>query len=149
MKSFIILCAAVFSFMFLLPTLAFAQREPDSPCYLRQSDGTVVDLSRLCVQTPKPTLSPNAGFDSNFRSLANSYPPNIRQELNQYGNEYRDSMIASAKTTCRVLRYGGSNAVLTRMRTLAAYNPSASEAAKQQVAYALAVNQYCPDAANR
>ena len=107
------------------------------------------DLSRLCIQTPKPTLSPSAGFDSNFRSLANSYPPNIRQELNQYGNEYRDSMIASAKTTCRVLRYGGSNAVLTRMRTLTAYKPSASEAAKQQVAYSLAVNQYCPDAANR
>lgn len=159
MKGAVILSTAILSVVVLLPGVAIAQslaapvesvlEEPDSPCYVRQSDGTVIDLSSWCVKTPPTVLSPGASFVSNFRSLAKNYPPNIRQELNQYSDKHGASAIASAKTTCRVLRYGGSQAELTRRRALAAYNSSSSEVAKQQITYALAVNQYCPEFGNR
>ena len=149
MKYTVILYTAMIGLVSVLPIRASAQNEPDSPCYLRQSDGTVVDLSAWCVQSSPATLSPSGGFDSNFRSLSNQYPPNVQQELNQYAEEHRASAIASAKTTCRVLRYGGARAELTRRRALAAHNSSPSEVAKQQIAYSLAVNQYCPELANR
>ncbi|AFZ18766.1 DUF732 domain-containing protein [Allocoleopsis franciscana] len=159
MKGTVIRSVAILSLVVLLPGVAIAQslsspaqnflEEPDSPCYVRQSDGTVIDLSSWCVKNPPAVLSPSASFVSNFRSLAKNYPPNIRQELNQYSEKHRDSAIASAKTTCRVLRYGGSQAELTRSRALAAYHSSPSEVAKQQITYALAINQYCPEFANR
>lgn len=168
MKGAVILYTALLSLVALVPGVAIAQsaasqavigqslpptqsvlEEPDSPCYVRQSDGTVIDLSSWCVKTPPTVLSPGASFVSNFRSLAKNYPPNIRQELNQYSDKHGASAIASAKTTCRVLRYGGSQAEFTRRRALAAYNSSSSEVAKQQITYALAVNQYCPEFANR
>lgn len=159
MKGAVILYVAILLLVALLPGVAIAQslsppaenflEEPDSPCYVRQSDGTVIDLSSWCVKNPPAVLSPSASFVSNFRSLAKNYPPNIRQELNQYSEKQRDSAIASAKTTCRVLRYGGAQAELTRRRALAAYKSSSSEVAKQQITYTLAVNQYCPEFANR
>lgn len=169
MKGIVILYTLVLSLAFLLPGIAIAQSsppqgaiaqssppqapitqpEPDSACYLRQPDGSVVDLSTLCVKTPTTGISPGASFVSNFQSLANSYPPQVRQELNQYSEKHTDSAIASAKTTCRVLRYGGTQAALTRRRALASYNPSSSEVAKQQITESLAINQYCPEFANR
>ncbi|HEY9831496.1 MAG TPA: hypothetical protein V6D26_13010 [Stenomitos sp.] len=159
MKGAVILYAAIFWLVALIPGVAIAQsvlppaasvlEEPDSPCYVRQSDGTVIDLSSWCAKNPPAVLSPRASFVSNFRSLAQNYPPNIRQELNQYSDKHGASAIASAKTTCRVLRYGGAQAELTRRRALAAYNSSSAEVAKQQITYTLAVNQYCPEFANR
>lgn len=131
------------------PQGAIAPTEPDSVCYLRQSDGTIVDLSAWCVKQPAATISPRASFVSNFRSLANSYPPQIRQELNQYTDKHTASAIASAKTTCRILRYGGAQAELTRRRALASKKSSPSEVARQQITYSLAINQYCPEFANR
>lgn len=131
------------------PQGAIAPAEPDSPCYLRQADGTVVDLSSWCIKKPATTISPGAPFVTNFRSLANSYPPQIRQELNQYTDKHTNSAIASAKTTCRVLRYGGAQAELTRRRALASNKSSPSEVARQQITYSLAINQYCPELANR
>lgn len=150
MKHFVILSTAVLSFTCLLSTYAIAQVEPDYPCYWQQPDGTTVDLSAWCTKTPATrALSPNAGFISNFRTMANQYPSNIKQELARYSEENRDSAIAAAKTTCRVLRYGGTRAALTRQQALASDNSSPSNAAKQQIIYSLAVNQYCPEFATR
>ncbi len=159
MKGIVILYTIAFWFTTLLPGVAIAQNspppanslqeEPDTPCYLRQADGTVVDLSSWCVKTPPTVISPGSSFVTNFRSLAQNYPPDVRQQLNQYSEKQRDSAIASAKTTCRVLRYGGAGAELTRRRALAAANSSSTEVAKQQIIYSLAINQYCPEFANR
>lgn len=149
MKSVVIVYSAAFSLVSLLPEIVIAQEEPDTPCYVRQSDGTVVDLSAWCIKNPAPTITPGAAFVSNFRSLANTYPAKIRQELNQYSDQHTNSAIASAKTTCRVLRYGGAQAELTRRRALASAKSSASEVAKQEVIYTLAINQYCPEFSDR
>ncbi|HEY9613945.1 DUF732 domain-containing protein [Allocoleopsis sp.] len=158
MKGTVILYTIAFFLATLRPGVAIAQssppqadslqQEPDTPCYLRQADGTVIDLSSWCVKTPPTVLSPSGSFVSNFRSLAKNYPPNVREQLNQYTEKQRDSAIASAKTTCRVLRYGGTGAELTRRRALAASNSSSTEVAKQQIIYSLAINQYCPEFAN-
>ncbi|HEY9600455.1 MAG TPA: DUF732 domain-containing protein [Allocoleopsis sp.] len=150
MKRAVLLSTLVLCFTGFLSTAAIAQDESDYPCYLRQPDGTTVDLSAWCTKTPATrTLSPNAGFVANFRTMANQYPSSIQQELNRYSEESRDSAIAAAKTTCRVLRYGGTSAALTRQRALVSDNSSPSNAAKQQIIYSLAVNQYCPEFATR
>jgi hypothetical protein len=150
MKHFVILSTAVLSFAYVLSTGAIAQEEPDYACYWQQPDGTTVDLSSWCVRTsPSRTLPASAGFVSNFRTMANQYPSNIKQELERYTEENRDSAIAAAKTTCRVLRYGGMRAELTRQQALASNDSSPSEAARRQIVHSLAVNQYCPEFANR
>ena len=161
MKGIVILYTAALSLVSVLPSTgaiapwavpkAIAQfsEEPDTPCYVRQSDGTVLDLSGWCIKKSTATISPGAPFVTNFRALTNNYPPKIRQELNQYTEKHTDSAIASAKTTCRVLRYGGAQAELTRRRALAAYKSSPGEVARQEITDALAINQYCPEFGNR
>lgn len=154
MKSAVIWCTAILSLGCFFSTLAIAStmqgaiaqlpEEPDTSCYLRQQDGTIIDLSAWCVKAAPPTpLSSNAAFLTNFRSMTQNYPANVRQELNRYVDSNKDSAIAAAKTTCRVLRFGGQQAALTRRQALASYNSSSSEAARQQIIHSLAVNQYC------
>ncbi|HEY9726046.1 MAG TPA: DUF732 domain-containing protein [Chroococcales cyanobacterium] len=150
MKRALLLSTFVLSLAGFLSTSALAQEESDYPCYLRQPDGTTVDLSAWCTKTPTTrALSPNAGFVSNFRTMTSQYPSNVQQELNRYSEENRDSAIAAAKTTCRVLRYGGTRAALTRQQALVSDYSSPSNTAKQQIIYSLAVNQYCPEFATR
>lgn len=149
MKRAVILSTVVLPVTLLLLSPAIAQ-EPDAPCYLRQTDGTIVDLSTWCKKSTPPTvLSPNVAFVANFQAIANNYPDTVRQQLNRYANDERDSAIASAKTTCRVLRFGGRSAQLKRQQALASYDPSPSGVARRQIINSLAVNQYCPELANR
>lgn len=160
MKNAVIWCTAILSVACFLSTPAIAStvqraiaqlpEEPDTACYLRQEDGTTIDLSAWCVKdVPTTPLSPSAAFLTNFRSMTQNYPANVRQELNRYADSNKDSAIAAAKTTCRVLKFGGQQAASTRRQALASYNSSSSEAARQQIIHSLAVNQYCPEYTNR
>lgn len=145
--------AAILSFIAialasLVPTPAIAQ-ENNYLCYWGNADGTTMDLSSLCQKPSETSLSPDAAFVTNFRSMASRYPDNIRQALDSYINQNRDSAIASAKVTCRVLRFGGMKAESTRRQALASDASSPSDAARQQIIQSLAINQYCPESASR
>lgn len=147
MKLALILSAAALSLAVVVITPAIAQ-ESDYLCYWRRSDGTTANLSSLCNNTPK-TQSPDAAFLADFRAMASQYPANVRQALENYINNYRDSAIASAEATCRVLKYGGTTAESTRRQRLAANTSSSSEGARLQIIKPLAINYYCPEFASR
>lgn len=143
-----LLFATALSVASFLPTPTIAQaipQEPDVACYLRQPNGTVVDLSYLCRKNSKAIVSSDGIFLANFRAMANQYPANVRQELNNYSNQNSDSAIAAAKVTCRILRFGGTSAASTRLEKLASDDPSPAGQARQQLIYSLAINQYCPE----
>lgn len=149
MKVVILLSSAALCVAILPPTGAVAQ-ESDYVCYWQKSDGSTTALSNLCRQSSSTTkLSGDAAFVADFQSMASQYPNSIRQALNIYINQNRDSAIASAKTTCRVLRFGGTAAVSKRRETLTADNSSPIEAARLQIIEPLAINYYCPEFTSR
>ena len=147
-KLAVVLFAVALCLVYLLSIPAIAQ-DSNYLCYWGNSDGSVIDLSPLCQQTTTTTRSPKATFLVDFRAMASRYPDSIRQQLDKYTNENGDSAIASAKTTCRVLKYGGTTAELKRRQSLASYDSSPSAQARLQTIYALAINHYCPEFANR
>lgn len=148
MKRAVILFPAAIAFASFLPTPAIAQ-DDNYLCYWRNADGMTMDLSSICQKQSQTRLSPEAAFVTNFRSMASQYPDNIRQALDSYINQNRDSAIASAKVACRVLRFGGMQAQSTRRQALASNASSPSDAARQDIIQSLAVNQYCPESASR
>ena len=148
MKFAVILSPMAIAFASVLSTPAIAQ-DDNYLCYWRNAEGTTIDLSSLCQKQSQTSVSPEAAFVTNFRSMASQYPDNIRQELNSYINQNRDSAIASAKVACRVLRFGGMKAQSTRRQALASDASSPSDTARQEIIQSLAVNQYCPESASR
>ena len=148
MKFAVILSSVAIAFASVLATPAIAQ-DDNYLCYWRNADGTTRDLSSLCQKQSQTSVSPEAAFVTNFRSMASQYPDNIRQALDSYINQNRDSAIASAKVACRVLKFGGMNAQSTRRQALASDASSPSDTARQEIIQSLAVNQYCPESASR
>lgn len=149
MKRAVILSTVVLPVTLVLLAPAIAQ-EPNSSCYLRQNDSTIVDLSAWYKKAAPPMgFSPSAAFVAKFRTLANNYPDNIRQQFNRYANEEPGSAIASAKVACQVLKFGDSNTQLKRQQALASYDPSPGGEARRQIIYSPAVNQYDPELVNR
>jgi hypothetical protein len=124
----------------LLISPALAQ-DVDYPCYLQSANRTV-DLSKLCGHPAG--VSANSTFVSDFQALASQYPTQVNQALNQYIGQNQASAIAAAKTTCRVIKFGGSSAAETRQRALLAYNNSPVAQAKQQITASLAATHFCP-----
>lgn len=145
----------IFFYLFpgvFLPLPAMSQM--DSPiCYWRQSDGSVVDLSTLCegntTGNAEITLTPHEAFVTNFQAMIRQYPDEVRQALSSYITESSNSAIAAAKTTCRVLKFGGEGAAQRRQARLTANNASPIEKAKQDIIQTLAINHYCPEFASR
>lgn len=148
MKLVVILSFAAIALACVVSTSAIAQ-ENDYLCYWRNPDGTTRDLSSLCQKPSQTKRSPDGAFVADFRAMASRYPDNIRQSLDSYINQNRDSAIASAQVTCRVLRFGGIKAQSTRRQALASDASSPGDAARQQIIQSLAVNQYCPEFASR
>lgn len=147
MKLALILSAVPLSLASIVPTRFIAQ-ESNYVCFMEKPDGTMTDLSKMC-QPPSPKLTGDAAFLADFESMANQYPYNVKQALDKYIKQNRDSAIASAKTTCRVLKSGGMAAQSERRERLAADNPSPSEQARLQIIEPLAISYYCPEFASR
>ncbi|MGV0023782.1 hypothetical protein [Phormidesmis priestleyi] len=137
--TFYLITAFCCLFLSMPPALA---QDVDYPCYFQSANRTV-DLSKLCGQNPT-AVSANSAFVNDFQSLASQYPPQISQALNQYIGQNQASAIAAAKTTCRVMKFGGPSAAETRQRALLAYSSSPAAQAKQQITASLAVTHFCP-----
>jgi|GEM_PF-2031445 len=140
-------CGLIVIFLtYILVTPADAQEDAEYLCYWRRLDGTVVNLSKLCRQqvTNSTNLSADAAFIADYQALANQYPDNIRQGLQSYIDQNSDSAIASALATCRVLKFGGKAAELSRRQSLTASDSSPITIARNQIIPALAINHYCP-----
>jgi hypothetical protein len=106
----------------------------DAICY-GQIGGQNLDLSKLCGQVPS-TAQPKA------------YPEAIGQGVAQYIQQNQDSVIAQAKTTCRILQYGGPQAAATQRQGLIEYQGGTKEIGLRQEAIdAYAIANYCPDQA--
>ena len=141
MKLTIVLIAA-FCF-FLLSVSPVLAQESDYSCYLHSNHRTV-DLSKLCGQSSSP-LSSDAAFLSSFQKLASEYPTQVSQALSLYTGQNQASAIAAAKTTCRVIKLGGTSAQETRRSALMSYDAASNAQAKQQITASLAVTHYCPE----
>lgn len=149
MKPAILLSVAAFC-VAIFPAHHAVAQDSNYVCYWQKPDGTTADLSNLCQQSGSATrLSGDAAFVADFQARISQYPDGIRQTLNTYINQNRDSAIASAKTTCRVMRFGGTAAVLKRREALTSDSSSPSEAARLQIIEPLAINYYCPEFASR
>ncbi|KAM3096485.1 DUF732 domain-containing protein [Phormidesmis sp. 146-35] len=135
------LCLTTAFYCLLLSMSPALAQNVDYPCYM-QGENRLVDLSKLCGQ---PVSMPaNSAFVSDFQTLAGQYPTQVNQALSQYIGQNQGSAIAAAKTTCRVVKFGGSTATETRQRALLAYNNSPVDQAKQQITADLATTHFCP-----
>jgi hypothetical protein len=129
------------SLMTIAPgNLGMAWADP-AVCYWQSATGETIDLSSLCGQAANPNQAANS-----LQSLLKTYPPNIQQDVTQYFQQNRDSVMAQAQTTCRILRYGGEQAANTRRQALVSYH-GGNEAvqARQATIDAYAIGNYCPE----
>ena len=123
----------------LLGSDATLAQSNDSVCYWQSSTGQMTDLSTLCGQ-PDPSSSSTL-----LQPFLKAYPHNIQQDVIRYIEQNRDSVAAQAKTTCRILQYGGQQAAATRRQSLIAYQGSGEAIqARQATIDAYAVANYCP-----
>lgn len=149
MKLLAIVSIAALCLATVAPTRTTAQ-ESDYVCFWQKPDGTMMDMSNFCRQSSSKTkLSGDAAFVADFQAMASQYPDNIRQALDSYIQQNRDSAIASAKTTCRVLRTGGMLAQSKRRGKLAANDSVPTEQARVQIIEPLAISHYCPEFASQ
>jgi hypothetical protein len=114
-------------------------------CYWQSNTGQTIDLSSLCGQA-----TPSTRASTPFQSLLKSYPPNIQQNVTQHIQQNQASVIAQAKTTCRILRYGGQQAATTRRQALTNYlanskGDNEASQARQATIDAYAIANYCPE----
>ncbi len=106
----------------------------DAICYGQIGDQNL-DLSKLCGQVPSTT--PPA---------LKAYPEAIGQGVAQYIQQNQDSVIAQAKTTCRILQYGGPQAAATKRQALIEYQGGGKGIeARQEAIDAYAIANYCPE----
>jgi Protein of unknown function (DUF732) len=139
MKRIVFITTMILSLV-CLATPAMAQ---DSTCYWHMANNQVVNLDRLCgTQT---VLSGDAAFLADFQKLAGQYSGTIKESLTAYVTRDRDSAIAAAKTTCRVLRFGGVAAATNHKQALMDYTAVPDIQARQQITVALATSYYCPE----
>lgn len=146
MKQTAVMAISLLANTVFFAALASAQEGPYS-CYLRDSSGRTMNLSSLCQggNAPAAPRVPARSFVADFRSLANRYPSEVQQELNDYVQRNRDSAIAEARTTCRVLKYGGAQAAAVRQRAISSRDASSFSQAKQTITRTLAISHYCPE----
>ncbi|MBE9030327.1 hypothetical protein IQ266_11350 [filamentous cyanobacterium LEGE 11480] len=116
------------------------QPHPDSICYWQSNGGSTIDLSQICGVQNSPRQSTGINL-----SALDRYPETIQKQLKQSIQTNPKRFLTQAKTTCRVLRYGGHKAAQVRQQALRKISSSAASLARQQVTTDYAIANYCPE----
>ena len=109
-------------------------------CYWESAPGSTIEVSRLCGTGLASPASPGIILPASLKR----YPETVQKQVQTAIQANPRRFLTQARTTCRVLRYGGVNAANVQRQALTQSRSDAVFLAQQQMVADYAIANYCP-----